>query len=119
MKESPLMVQEIVPLENSYLENPREMSDIQLYDALIGLSDKVERSVMWCQPQCEGTVYRYQEVYEAAVRVIGELESRDLVEVETTPRKGPYGIPIPGYTVDARDRDLHVIVDWCEVHSLG
>ncbi len=113
------MVQEIVSLEGSYQENPGDMSDIQLYDALIGLAEKVERSVMWCQPQCDGPVYRYQEVYETAVRVIGELESRDLVDVEMTPRKGPYGVPIPGYTVDAHDRDLHVVVDWFEVHSLG
>ena len=106
------MYQEVLHLDAAYTGDLTSYSDVELFDMLNELPGIMEQSVMLLNPRAGGSVYHFQEVYGATNKLVGELETRELVDVERTPRPGPYGSTTIALHVEAKDRDLAVDIDY-------
>jgi len=106
------MYQEVMHLDDAYTGDLSSQSDVRLFDMLAELPGIMEQSVMLLNPRAGGSVYHFQEVYGASNKLVEELETRELVDVERTPRPGPYGSTTFALHVEAKDRDLAVDIDY-------
>lgn len=109
------------PLAHDYVRLPidvdltaglGEKSEIELYDTLMDLEEKVKESVLGFGPYVHGEKYHFLDIYRTADKVVDELVSRGLVETSTSSWPGPWGHETPGLHVDAKDRDLHVDINY-------
>ena len=101
-----------LPIEADLTTDLGEKSEIELYDTLVDLEEMVKESVLSFGPYVHGEKYHFLDIYRTAEKVTDELASRGMVEASTSSWPGPWGHETPGLHIDAKDRDLHVDINY-------